>query len=343
MDKGRIIIVDVGIMTHRCIFAQGAMQRMINEGKLSQDTAILPIEYGYFLSLLAILKKIVVKKNDKVVMACDARHSWRRAFYIPYKGNRTALREGHTEINWEEQYAKIEAINQQLNESTDWHFIKISDFITFEDICETKQGQELNIDQYEIDPDQTYGIESDDIQAVASKLYENQEVILVTGDADLDQLTYNKNTKIFSTNVKYKNQKGCYKIVPNALKVVADKSRKGDISDNITVSENDTERDYKIRQLIVDLLTLPEFVKEPIENILSNLPDKNIDFDILPFKNSLGHPDNFSKIYLPDKEITWEKALIENEKTLLKKKIKTKETYAKNKVKKDKAKAEAFR
>jgi len=214
-----------------------------------------------------------------------------------YKGNRKALRDSHVEIDWQAQYKAMEDFNTHLAETTDWHFIKISNFITFKEIAESLPGQLAKVEENKIPPDETYGIEADDIQAVACQVFADREVILVTGDADLEQLAYFGHVKIFSMNTKFKGAKGCYKIVEKPLNVLSSKIKKGDVSDNISVGEEDTEDALRVRRVIVDLMSLPNFVFDPIAEQLMNLPFKIVKYSDLPFPRTLGTQEEFDKIY----------------------------------------------
>lgn len=341
MTKGKIIIIDGGVLTHIAIFQWGSMTKAKREGKMPQDAWIPNPDYTYFRMMISFLKKIVVKKHDKIIIAVDARHSWRRAFYPIYKGQRKEMRQSHEHIDWAYHYALIDEINEKLNNSTDWHFIKMSDFISFGELCKTEEGKRFDIASVVTEsPNCRYGIEADDIQAVACKVFSDQEVILVTGDADLDQLAYFPNTKIFSTYVEADGQRGCYKIIEKPLKILADKIRKGDISDNILVNaKKDTEYDRNIRELIVNLVNMPSFIEKPITDILLNLEDKEIIYSNLPYQNSVGNFEKYNDIYLPDKMLSWEKAERLHKFRAKKKEKKRKEQYEKRK-QREKAKKE---
>jgi hypothetical protein len=86
--------------------------------------------------------------------------------------------------------------------------------------------------------------------------------------------------------------------VDQPLKVIADKVRLGDVSDNILVDKfNDTPEDVELRKLVIDLLNLPDFVEKPIREILENLPKKELHLDKLPnFKDC---KEKFLEIYNP--------------------------------------------
>lgn len=325
----RVIVIDTGKLVHSCIFNYSTMIQAKKAGKMAYDQWIPNPDYIYFRSLIAILKRITIKKNDIVIIANDARHSWRKAFLTTYKKSRKDNRAKAEEINWEEWFSKIDDTNQKLAKGTDWYFIKFSDFITYPELCETPEGQKF------LDPaetDSAFGMEADDILAFCSAYFKDQEVILVTGDGDIDQLAYNKNTKIFSLNIKKSaSEKGFYKVIDNPLEVLAKKIRKGDASDEITEDDNP-----EVKDLIINLLKLPEFIYNTLKYYIEQVPFKqNIDYSELPYPNSLGSEENFSQIYLPDKEVTYEESVKLNTKLATKKKAKAKIAYEKRKAQKD--------
>jgi len=303
----KIICLDGGALMFSSIHLRGTMLKKKDEGTISEDTFIAPIGYTYFSMIISALKRIGLNKEDTVIVCLDARNSWRKAFYPSYKGQRKELRDKHEYINWEKSFKAIEDINVKLNESTDWHFLKFDNILNLLDILQTDEGQNLIGDSYEdwmFNKD--YGIEADDIQAVACNVFKDKEVILVTGDKDLYQLAYFENVKIWSLNLKkIKSGKGGYAIINKPLKVIADKVRLGDISDNIIVDKiTDNELEQSRREFIINLLDLPQWIKEPIQEKLNHLPKKEIIREKLPYPDSLAI--RFWEIYKKDKIVTYE-------------------------------------
>lgn len=317
MTSGRIIVVDASVLAHKAIFEWERQTILKSEGK-SDASFIMEPDYTYVKSIISLLKKIVIQRGDKIIIALDARNSWRRAFYPIYKGQRHAGRQAHKAIDWGTMYGKIDRMNSILNKATDWHFIKISAFASFIDLVKTEEGQKFKIDDGRYMETDTFGIEADDIMACCANFYSDREVILVTKDQDLDQLCFYPQTKIFSTILKVGALKGCYKVITNPLDIIAEKVRKGDVSDNIIVTKDDTKEEADVRRFIINLVELPPFIEEPIIKILENLPEKTINYDLLPFKNSLGKPENYNKIYLLDNQVTYEDAIKAHEKRLKK-------------------------
>ncbi len=291
----KLIIFDTGFLTHQSIYAWA------NQFKLkTDDSFILPASYSYLNTVYSTLKKIGIDKDDKVLFAKDGRNSWRRAFYLPYKAQRQAGREAHTEINWDEQYAIINKLEDQLQESTNWNFIQFNKEVNFADLCLTKKGIEFEISDYDLDYSIEYGFEADDIMALAPKVFPDHEVILVATDQDLHQLYFYDNLKIFNPKLKSptnKAKKGFYVVENDPLKIISKKVRTGDVSDNILVDKkNDTVRDVELRLFIISMIGMPDWLETPIINGLEDLEwDDKICYQLLPFQNSLAK--NFDKIY----------------------------------------------
>lgn len=342
---GRIIVIDASVMAHKNIFEWERQIIAKEEGRLPEDFIIMNPDYGYVKSIISLLKKIVVQRGDQVILALDARNSWRRAFYPIYKGHRHAFRQSHKLIDWTKEYARIDAVNLALHKGTDWHLVKISDFATMKDLVNTVAGEKFKINDGRYPLTEKFGIEADDIMACCAKFYSDREVILVSKDQDLDQLCYYSNVKIFSTILEIqKKVKGCYKIVNDPLGVLAKKVRTGDKGDNILVNlKADTKEERDIREFIINLITLPTFVENPIVKVLQNLKPKSLNYNELPFQKSLGNPEKFNKIYMFDNQVTWEDGLKLHEKLKIKAEKKKEENRIKAKQKRELKKVKEMR
>jgi hypothetical protein len=250
----KIVLVDCSVLAHKAIFSFGSMTLMKIEGKLPQSTFIPPVSYTYFSQIISLLKKIGIDKNNDTVICCLDGHSWRKNYDANYKAQRQGFRDSFKHINWQKEYDAINKINEQLNLATPFHFLRFPQ------------------------------AESDDIIATACKFFSNQTCIIVSIDADLQMLCHYPNVKYFSPMVKFKGLRGAYKLVTDPLKILADKCRLGDKSDNILVNKDtDTNEDYELRKFIIDLINLPEFVTTPILNELQHLPKKEMYPNLLPF------------------------------------------------------------
>jgi len=314
INKQKIIILDGGVLTHRAIFNWGSVKKKILEGKLSESTFLPPVSYTFFQMIISALKKIGLNENDKVILALDKTNSWRKFFYPEYKAQRAGLRDEHEHINWKYHYSLINQVTEQIEEATNWNIIWLPKLWQGSDLFFTKEGHEL-IEQSEIeDYNKWYGVEADDIIAYASEYFSDKEVIFVSIDADLDQLCVRENTKFFTLTKKFKGTTGMYKVVNNGYKVLAKKIEKGDVSDNIIprTTDNGSANAQKRRELIIDLINLPEFVKEELKIVFDTLKEKELSLERLPFQKSLAK--KFSQIYEKDNIITYEDCVTLDEK-----------------------------
>jgi hypothetical protein len=307
----KVICIDSGVILHRSIFAWGSEKKRRLEQGNNEDP--IPASYTYLNTCYSILKKIGIDKEDIIIIAQDSRNSWRKAFLEEYKGQRKELRDSHEHINWNLQYGLINKLERQLNDTTNWHFIKLEDIFNYADLALTDEGQRLKIEDYgNISYETEFGLESDDIQSICPKVFKDKEVILVTIDEDLSQNCYYKNCKIFNPNLKSPTNKaknGFYKIIDDPLKIITKKIRTGDKSDNILIDKKkDTERDVEVRKFIIDLLNLPDFVEQPIIDALKELDyNKKVLYNQLPFQNSLAQ--KFDTIYDQKSIRTWEESV----------------------------------
>ena len=295
---GKIICIDSSTLFFPAVFSWE--RQTLDKHKGLHNRVILPPQYYYFNSMLSCLKKIGVEHDDMVIITLEGK-SWRKDYSATYKAQRAGDRAKHTLINWDKTFENLNNLNTALDQSTDWHFIR------------------------------EWKSESDDICAMVPKVFKDKQCVIVTGDKDLHQLAYWPNVLIFNVNKKCKGSKGMYEKIENPLKILADKVRLGDVSDNILVDKkNDKEEDVELRRLIIDLLKLPDYIEEAIKEILENLPEKETNLNELPpFK---GVKEKFMKIYNKDNIITPEYCYALQEKRDAKKlKIKQEKAEAKKK------------
>lgn len=215
----------------------------------------MPPEYTCLNMMLSSLRRIGIEPQDEIIIACDKGRSWRRDVEKQYKANRKAFRDSYQDIDWKEMYRKFDELLDKINEGTDWHIVKAQN------------------------------LEADDWMAVGCRYYKDAEVILVTYDADMEQLCVYDNVKVFSPIIKHKGGKGAYKVIKNPYKVLAKKIKK-ETADNLTNPILNAE-DFEKRKMIVSLLELPEFVEIPIrerfEEIDANIKSEG-DLEAIPFR-----------------------------------------------------------
>ena len=283
----KIIGIDTNALVFRSIFNY---ERMFLNRKGA--SFILPADYTYCSMVISCLKKIGVDENTKVFL-CQDDHSWRKDYLASYKDQRAGQRAEHKAIDWTKEFNKANDVTHALAEGGGFQVLRVKN-------CE-----------------------ADDILSVISLYYKNDEVIICTGDKDLYQLAIRPNTKIFSYNVKIKGLRGGYVKVDNPYKIIDDKVKKGDVSDNLIVQPNETDEDVELRKFLVDLINLPEFVTKPIIEKLSCLIECQPNPDALPFKDSLAK--RFPQIYDKKDVITFEQCVEYTEKREKRKAKKSKE------------------
>jgi 5'-3' exonuclease len=277
--KSKVIIIDWGIVSHRAIFSYASV---LKRAENNPNSYVVPATYTALSMIIGILKKIGVNPDvdDKVIIAVDSKHNWRKEIDKNYKSNRKEQRE-KTEVNWKEEFKKMDILLNQIELGTPFHIIKID------------------------------GLECDDIVAETCRYYTDREIVIASYDQDFLQLLVYDNVRIFSPHPKAKN---CpYKILDldrekektKAYKVLAKKIEK-EVSDNL-VTEILTEKDFEKREMIVSLLNLPEFVKIKVKKALDKIDEEEKeDFDVeeLPFPSL---QKRFKDIFKEDKVITYQK------------------------------------
>jgi len=328
MTKQKVIILDGGVFTTKSICAWGSVKKKIMEHILPESTFLPPVSYTFFIMCISALKKIGLNEGDKVILALDKTCAWRKFFYPEYKAQRKAMRDSMSHIDFKHHYGVLDGFVEQMDTYSDWNVMWLPRMWKGADLLFTPEGEKFfDADEYDNydNMDRWYGMEADDIIAYASEYYTDKEVIFVSIDADLDQLCVRDNTKFFTTAQKYKGSSGLYKYIKNGYDTLAKKIDKGDIADNIIPGETDdnSERAKKLRELIIDLINFPEFIKKKMKIAFDELPDKEMDWDHLPFPKSLAL--KYREVYGKDKIITVEQCEKYYEKKELKKKKKAKE------------------
>jgi len=269
-------------------------------GYALRNGANLDIKYSIMMMILSCLKIIGVSQGDLIIVACDARNNWRKDYSDEYKSQRKGQRES-SGLNWQNIFNQATDLLDDIDIATNWNVISV---------------------------DKT---EADDVASVACryKPFQDKEIVLVSYDEDWQMLWNYPHVKIFSQHPKSKK----YKIKPdnfNVYQLMAKKIKK-EVSDGL-ISPILTKEDRATREMLVNLISLPEFVEEPIKAALDKIDyTKDIRLDRLPGRKI---PETFMDIYKLDKVVTYEDQVAKEEKKLLRiKKKKEKEKLAKKKLK----------
>jgi len=197
--------------------------------------------------LIGNLKKVGLDKEDLVIIAADSpKGSWRKELDSAYKANRKAAREKF-DIDWKAQFRSFWQLLEKIEMYTPFHTISLDK------------------------------LEADDIIAVACKKFKDKECVIISSDADYEMLFVYPKVKLFSPVSKH------YKSYVDPYKVLAKKIQK-EASDNL-VAPILSERDFEIRNTIVNLIILPEKIESQVNEVLIILPEKDWEIDQLPFKS----------------------------------------------------------
>lgn len=288
MNNTKIILLDWGYFLHSSIYNRNALiarkNKLESEGKTAQAEKlfILPSTYTCMTMVIGQLKKIGVNADydDKVIICCDARNSWRKDINLNYKATRKGLREQATFINWTKEFAMMDNLLEKLNNSSPFIILKID------------------------------RLEADDLIAVATEHYKDNECIIVASDHDYDQLLSRDNVKLFSPHPKSKlipyrildldKNKEKQKAYKSLMKKISGK----EVSDNL-LTEAMNEIDNDKREQIVSLLKLPEWVNVIANNALDeiDITDKG-EWNLEDFSN--GIRKRALDIYKTDKVVSYE-------------------------------------
>lgn len=210
-------------------------------------TPQIPITYTILNMLFANILKVGLEEGDEVFIAVDYGHSWRKQFDETYKSDRKEKREAHTEINWKQTFEDVNNLLDSIDRALPFYILKVEN------------------------------LEADDWMAYATKYYSDKEVVLISFDSDLHQLLARPNVKIFSPKSKK------YKLGLNPYKELSKKINK-EATDGL-VNPVLNENDFEKRNMLVNLLELPEFIESKMKPILDTLPLKGEDLDVLPFQS----------------------------------------------------------
>ncbi len=254
----KYIWIDHGYYMHSCIYSWKNQKQ-------------IPATYKYLTMIIGDLRKVGLNKDDKVIIAVDKGHSWRKQVDIAYKSTRKKKRDIEVEIPWKEMFKSFNELLEKIDAYTPFHTIML-------DNCE-----------------------ADDIISYGVRYYKKYPCIIMSTDSDFEQLFAFQNVSIFSPHPKKK----CYKKPPKNPYKIIEKKIKKEASDDL-ISPIVTEEDYQKRFLIINLLKLPEEIEKRIEEQINFLPEKNWEIRKLPF---FSLHKRFEEIYKQDKIVTFEKSM----------------------------------
>jgi len=113
MKKGKVILVDWGMILHRTVFAW----------RKDKD---VPLSFLALNQLVSYLYKIGLEKKDIIIIAVDSeKGSWRRDAIQEYKANRKQKRESYSDLDWKLLFREFDELLELIKKATPFHVIKI--------------------------------------------------------------------------------------------------------------------------------------------------------------------------------------------------------------------------
>ena len=232
----KVIVIDYGVVVHTSIFSLKFNPK-------------IPVTFTALNIMIGLLYKLDITPDTLIIVAKDARNSWRKDYETAYKGNRQEKREA-SGIDFPLCYSQLNKLADELNTGLNWHFIE------------------------------SPRCEADDTMAVACRFFKDYSVVLVTIDKDLEQCWEYPNVRIFSNKSKK------WKIKPNNFdynRFISEKIYR-EAADNMVTPVLD-ESGYEARHKCVNLLTLPEHIESAITEELNKISPKKDDINSIPFKS----------------------------------------------------------
>jgi len=123
------------------------------------------------LNSIRMYRTMFKEEYGEVVLTYDSRHYWRREIFPQYKQNRKKSRENDTK-DWDKIFGLLNAIKSEFREILPYKYVEV------------------------------YGAEADDVIGTLCKEYQDQKVMIISGDKDFIQLQKYKNVKQYSPILK---------------------------------------------------------------------------------------------------------------------------------------------
>jgi len=123
------------------------------------------------LNSIRMYRTMFKEEYGEVVLTYDSRHYWRREIFPQYKQNRKKSRENDTK-DWDKIFGLLNAIKSEFKEILPYKYVEV------------------------------YGAEADDVIGTLCKEYQDQKVMIISGDKDFIQLQKYKNVKQYSPILK---------------------------------------------------------------------------------------------------------------------------------------------
>ena len=157
-----MIIIDMNQIS----VASLMMHLHMNKGELEEDMVRHMI-----LNSVRMYRTMFNENYGEIVLAYDSRAYWRKEIFPQYKSNRRKNREEDNK-DWDSIFGVLNNIKEEIKEFLPYKVVEV------------------------------YGAEADDVIATLCKHYQNEKVMIVSGDKDFIQLQKYDNVKQYSPITK---------------------------------------------------------------------------------------------------------------------------------------------
>ena len=219
------------------------------------------------LNSVRMYRSKFTEEYGELVLAYDSRHYWRKEYFPEYKASRKKGRETDNK-DWDKIFQVLNNIKSELKTIFPYKFLEV------------------------------YGAEADDIIATLCKKYQNEKVMIVSGDKDFIQLQKYDNVKQYSpTQKKFINDINPYTYiqehvlrgdkgdgVPNVLspdqtfvneirqKPLSKKKLESLLNLDVDSYPNEIKRNYQRNVMLINLDNIPAELEEQILDEYTSAP-----------------------------------------------------------------------
>lgn len=208
------------------IIAGMMMQLKINDGEISED-----LLRHMILNSIRNYQKRYAGDYGQIVLCTDASNPWRREFFPAYKANRKKARE-ESDMDWGLVFDTLQTVKDEIRDNFPYHYMYV-------ERCE-----------------------ADDIIAILTKklVAEGEQVLIVSGDKDFQQLHKYENVTQFSPNL------GRMIVCNEPETFLKEHILRGDKSDGVpNILSNDNCLDEGIRQTPLRKPVIEKYLRITIE------------------------------------------------------------------------------
>jgi len=245
-----MILIDMNQIT----IASVMMHLNMNDNQLDEEMVRHMI-----LNSVRLYRSMFNEKYGEVVITYDSKNCWRRDVFPQYKAGRRKGRESDNK-DWDKIFGLLNDIKSEVNEFLPYKVVE------------------------------TYSAEADDIIAVLCKKYQDEKIMIVSGDKDFIQLHKYNNVRQYSPITK-KHVNGVDPVVyikehilkgdrsdgiPNVLspdhtftdalrqRPLTSKRIESILAQEIDELDNEVKRNYQRNDRLINLDNVPEELEEKI-------------------------------------------------------------------------------